>query len=180
MNLTGQQRTALSGLFKVLFFFALLALVIVIAASCSKGPKVSQSTDVVYDTAMVQGMIPGAICGDSAYAQVNSASLKWFYEIYREELFRQNVTKFDSRFDCNHFASYYVALAQTKFYAANFHSWTKAQSLGVGIYWYFAPRGPHAVVFALTERGIVFIEPQTGKEIALSRVEHQTAFLRML
>jgi hypothetical protein len=35
-------------------------------------------------------------------------------------------------------------------------------------------------VFALTERGILFIEPQTGREIALSDEEQRSAFLKVL
>lgn len=179
MKLTHQQRVALDGLCKTLFFL-LLGLVLFILGGCQKSAEVPQSTAIVYDASAVQGMVPGVICGDAAYAQVNSAWLKRYYEQFRAEIFRQGVTKWDGRFDCNHFAGYYVALAQTKFYLANFHSWTKAQSLAVGSYWYVSARGPHAVIFALTERGIIFIEPQNGKEITLSRVEHQTAFLRIL
>lgn len=179
MNLTSQQRIALSGLLKVLFFLGLLGLVAFILTSCSK-VEVPQATAKVYTQAEVVELMPKAICGAAAYAQVNSAWLKWYYDQFRAEIFRQGVTKFDDRFDCNHFASYYVALAQTKFYLANFHSWTKAQSLAVGSYWYVGPKGGHAIVFALTERGIVFIEPQTGKEVTLTAIDQQNAFLKFL
>lgn len=180
MNLTSQQRTALSGLLKALFFSALLALVIFILTSCTKSADIPQATAKVYTADEVRSSVPGAICGDTAYAEVNSVWLRGYYDQFRAEIFRQGVTKWDDRFDCNHFASYYVALAQTKFYLSNFHSSTKARSLAVGSYWYNSPRGPHAVVFALTEQGIVFIEPQTGKEVPMGVNEQMSAFLKIL
>lgn len=182
MNLTSQQRTALSGLLKVLFFLSMVSLVwlILAQAACTKSADVPQATAKVYTSAEVRNAVPFAICGDDSYAEVNSAWLKWYYEQFRAEIFKQGVTKWDDRFDCNHFANYYVALAQTKFYLANFHSWTKARSLAVGSYWYVSKRGPHAVVFALTERGVIWIEPQSGKEFIPDSVEQATAFLRFL
>lgn len=120
--------------------------------------KVLSSDDVSRD-------VPWATFGDRSYAQVNSAALPALYADFRAEIFRKGVTKWDDRFDCNHFASYYVALAQTKFYLDNFHASTPAQSLAVGTYWYQSPAGPHAIIVAITERGPVFIEPQTGDEV---------------
>ena len=87
--------------------------------------------------------------------------------------------RWDARFDCSHFASYYVALAQTKFYLAQFQSRTAAQSLAVGTIWYQSPRGPHAIVVALTERGAVYIEPQTGAELTLTPAERASAWLKV-
>jgi len=125
----------------------------------------------------VSVVVPSAITGDRSYAVVDSAWLKSYYTTFRAELFRLGVTKWDGRFDCNHFASFYTSLAQTKFYADNFQSWTSAQSLAVGTFWYVSARGPHAIVVAITERGVVFIEPQTGQEITLTPGERQSAFL---
>lgn len=152
--------------------YIILAVVVLLVGSCSKQPTgPSASTTTVFSRAEVRLALPYATLGDASYAQVNSAWLKAFYSEFRDELFRQGVTKWDARFDCNHFASYYAALAQTKFYAANFQSWTTAQTLAVGPFWYQSPRGYHAIVLALTERGPVFIEPQTGAELRLSPAE---------
>lgn len=182
MNLTTQQRVALGGLIKVVFALGMLCLVWLILAqsACSQREEVAQSTPRIYSSDEAHLLMPGAICGDSSYAEVNSAWLRDYYDQFRAEIFRHGVTKWDERFDCNHFAGYYVALAQTKFYLENFHSRTKANSLAVGSYWYISKQGPHAVVFALTERGTVWIEPQNGREFIPDPSEQSTAFLKLL
>ncbi len=152
-------------------------------AGCSKANQSPASTPRVLSLAEVRAALPGAICGDETFAQVNSAWLRPFYDEFRAEIFDHGVVKWDARFDCNHFAGYYTALAQTKFYLANFHSGTKAQSLAVGVYWYrpaASPTKAHAIVAALTERGLVFIEPQSGAELALTPAERASAFLTAL
>lgn len=148
----------------------IFAVSLVAFVGCSKN---EQSTNAGRKLATAQVLsgddvsraVPWATLGDRSYAQVDSAALPGLYQEFRDEIFRKGVTKWDERFDCNHFASYYVALAQTKFYLANFHASTPAQSLAVGTYWYQSPAGPHAIIVAVTERGPVFIEPQTGGEL---------------
>lgn len=182
MKFDSQQYIAVSRIFGVLSMFAVLALVwfVLLNASCSKAPEIPQATAKVYSAAEIGLLVPGATCGDSAYAEVNSAWLHAYYDEFLAEIFKHGVTKWDGRFDCNHFANYYAALAQTKFYLANFHSSTKARSLAVGSYWYVSKAGSHAVVFALTERGVIWIEPQTGSELVLSPAEQASAFLKFL
>jgi hypothetical protein len=162
----------------IVFGLGLCLMVGAIAAvsGCSRSTPAPSATATVLTVEDVRAELPAAIMGDVAYAQVNSAWLKEFYADFRAEIFRQGVTKWDERFDCNHFAAYYVALAQTRFYLATFHSRTKAQSLAVATYWYTRPTGRHAIVIALTERGPVFIEPQTGAEVRLTPAEKSTAF----
>ena len=144
--------------------FGIILAAVILAFGCSKQER-PLATAKVLTRWEVGALMPSSTLGDTAYAQVDSAALPALYDEFRAEIFRKGVTKWDERFDCNHFASYYAALAQTKFYLANFHSRTTAQSLAVGTYWYQSPRGPHAIIVALTERGAVFIEPQTGDEI---------------
>lgn len=162
------------------FIGFIIVVVLFSCAGCSKASGNAQSTSRVLSSVEVRGLVPNAICGDSAYAEVSSVWLAEFYETYKAELFRQGVVKYDSRFDCNHFAAYYASLAQTKFYLNNFQSWTKAQSLAVGQFWYFRNGSGHAIVIALTERGVVFVEPQTGLEVVLTPTERQSAYLVLL
>ena len=159
-----------------------LLLVAILAGffACSRNPeKLPASTAIVYSNDQVRQQVPFAVCGDTAYAQVNSVWLKEFYPDFRAELFRQGVVKWDERFDCNHFATYYAALAQTRFYLASWGSSTTAQSLAVGTFWYQAPRGGHAIIVAITERGRIFIEPQTGEEVKLTPAQIDSAFFRL-
>lgn len=151
-----------------LFIIAVACSMAAVISGCAKsGPPAPSATAVLLTSVDVAHQIDGAFAPDAIYAQVNSAWLKDFYPTFRAEIFRQGVVKWDDRFDCNHFAAYYVALAQTKFYLDAWRSGTPAQSLAIAQFWYVSPRGGHAIVVALTERGPVFIEPQTGEEVHL-------------
>lgn len=124
-------------------------------------------------------LLPHSVAGDELYATVSSDWILDFYLEFRKELFAKGVTKWDERFDCNHFAGYFVELAQTKFYLDNFQSRSAAQTLALGMYWYRQDSAPtsHAVVVAITEIGVRFFDPQTGKFIVLSPAERASAFL---
>jgi hypothetical protein len=119
--------------------------------------------------------------GDTAYATVQSTALPALYENFRDVLGKQGLVKWDARFDCNHVAALYVALAQAKFTVAAWQSDTKAQTLALAEVWYVPAtsdgKSGHAVVAALTERGLLFIEPQNGREIQLNAAERRTIYL---
>ena len=114
--------------------------------------------------------------GDEVYAEVNSQWLQQYYQEFRSELHRLGVLQWDERFDCNRFAELYVGLAQARFFRETFHSRSAARALAIGPFWYVRDngRGSHAVVQALTERGRVFIDPQTGEEVQLTTSESTT------
>lgn len=120
----------------------------------------------------------GAIVGDDSYAVVSRAALPAMYEMFRADLFAKGVTRWDERFDCNHFASYYVSLAQVRYFLGGFHTFAAPQSLALGVYWYKDGAFAHALVVALTDDGIVYIEPQTGKEVVLTAKQQAGAFLK--
>lgn len=126
-----------------------------------------------------------AFTPDAAYAVVSSAWLAGYYERFRADLFAKDVTGWEGRFDCNKFAAAYCAGAQLEFYRDNFHARTPAQALAVGEVW-FKPERParagdasgHAIVAAITERGVVFIEPQTGNEVRLTAGELASIYFK--
>jgi len=136
-------------------------------------------TGRVLSRAEVATLAPHAVLGDAAYAEVNSNWLPRFYEQFREELYGNGILKWDARFTCRHFASYYAALAQARYYRESFHEFQPANSLAIGTFWYTRGDGEgHAIVVALTERGRLFIEPQSGKEVQLTPGEVGGAFLQ--
>jgi hypothetical protein len=117
--------------------------------------------------------------GSTHVAQVRAAALPGLYSHFRDELFRLGIVRWNERFDCNQFAALYIALANARFYAANFHAETPAQSLALAEYWY-RPGGSgngHAIVLALTDRGPLFIEPQTGALLYLNPAEITSRYL---
>lgn len=137
-------------------------------------------TGRVYSKAEVRRQVPLVILGDDAYAEVNSAWLRTWYASFRAELFRMGVVKWDQRFDCNRFAEIYTGLAQVNFFRESFHSATPAKALAVGQFWYVREKGgAHAIVQALTERGPVFIDPQTGEEMNLTPNERKSAYFQV-
>lgn len=159
---------------------ALFCTALALSPSCAKRESVPSSTARVLTAAEIRAAMPAAILGDTAYAEVNSAWLPGFYAEFRAALFADGVVQWDERYDCNHFAAYYVARAQTRFYLANFQSSTRAQTLALGQFWYLRANGrAHAIVAALTDRGPLYLDPQTGAELHLTPAERSSAFLKL-
>lgn len=137
-------------------------------------------TGRVYSKADMRRQLTLVMLGDEAYAEVNSAWLRAWYPAFRQELFRMGVVKWEERFDCNRFAEIYTGLAQVNFFRQTFHRRTGAKALALGQFWYVRDKGgPHAIVQALTERGPVFIDPQTGEEMNLSPNERKSAYFQV-
>ncbi len=152
------------------FKYAFVALLLALAGCSPKADKSELSAGTIITVAELP--IPG-VNGDGPYALVKADALSGYYATYRSELFKLGVTKWDPRFDCNHFASYYVARMQLAYYLDNFHSTTKAQTLALAEVWYqIGGTGQgHAIVAAYTDKGLIFIEPQTGQSVNLTEAE---------
>lgn len=120
------------------------------------------------------------LTADKSYAEVNSTSLTNFYEWYADKLSTFGVSRNDMRLDCDNFAGLYQNFSQLKYYLAQWESNNipDAEALAVGSVWYrptyFALA--HAVNVALTERGVLYIEPQTGAIVTLSATEQASIF----
>lgn len=107
---------------------------------------------------------------DKEYQTVNYDSLQFFYNEYKSELSSKGISKWNESFDCNRYSLFYHAFAQVFYFQQSGDS--KAPSIAIGELYYFSKRrSGHAINFAVTERGIVFIEPQTGKIVELNRAE---------
>jgi hypothetical protein len=167
---------------------ALLAAAATFSAGCATGPsarvtasKAAPATGKVLTRAQVRAAVPGAIAGEDRYAEVNSAWLPAWYDLFRAKLFKIGIVNWDARFDCNRIADFYSNLAQAFFSLEMFHSETPAQALALGPIWYVRAdgKGSHAVIQALTERGRVFIDPQTGREMELAPIERQSAYVQI-
>jgi hypothetical protein len=151
----------------------------------TRGAKVTRgsvtlTTGRVFTRADMQRQTSTNYFGDEAYAEVNSAWLPKFNQEFRRELHRLGIVRWNDRFDCNRFAELFIALAQARFYRESFHSDTPARALAMGPYWYVREdgRGTHAVVQVLTERGRIFVDPQTGGEVQLTRSEAALAYFQ--
>ncbi|MEY4940206.1 MAG: hypothetical protein RIQ93_1941 [Verrucomicrobiota bacterium] len=127
------------------------------------------------------GSRTGAIyLSDETYAEVNSHWLNQYYADFCRELNRHGVMRGGERFDCVRFCDFYSSLAQARFFRAAFHERIPARALALGQIWYFRTDGsPHAIVQAMTERGRIFIEPQTGAELHLAPDERKGIYFQL-
>jgi hypothetical protein len=143
--------------------------------------RVAPITGKLMSSAELRKVVPGAIVGDRSYAEVNSAWLATWYPIFRSKLFKIGLARWDYRFDCNRFADFYSNLAQAFFSVEMFQSDLPAQALALGPFWYMRDngQGAHAIIQALTERGRIFIDPQTGQEVKLSSLEKQSGYVQL-
>jgi hypothetical protein len=157
---------------------ALFLGVAIFIGGCAKKDASPLSTGQVVQNPAIDTQLFGYV-GDGPYAIVKADALPDYYQSFRKRLFDDGVVKWDERFDCNHFVSYYVALAQTQFYLKNWGATTPAQTLAMAEVWYRPGGGKkgHAIVAAQTDRGLLFIEPQTGRTVTLSPAERQSVFL---
>lgn len=137
------------------------------------------ATSTVLSASDVVRQAPGATIGDKSYAQVNSAALPAFYKAFRNDLHHKGVVRWDARFSCKHFAGLFVEMAQVRYYNEAWKTDGPA-ALAIGAVWYVRDngRGPHAVVCALTERGRIYIEPQSGECVKLSETEERSVYFR--
>lgn len=120
------------------------------------------------------------ILKDASYAEVSSVWLTSFYDDYRKVLSREGVVHWEQTFDCDDFASFYVSFAAVRFFTATWHTPLPAESLALGEYWYRPDNSTganHAIVTALTERGQIYIEPQSGRELNLTVSEKLSRYL---
>jgi hypothetical protein len=177
---------------KLLTFITLLILVISLS-SCSKKstnalPYTNDSIPAYFiDTqwkllSKVQNSGSFPFTGDKDYAVVNYDWLFEFYEVWRDEIFAQNVIKWDDKFDCNKFATSYIARAQIEYFKITWGN-NKPQALALAEIWFTeketkTAKYNHAIVAALTNKGLVFFEPQTGKQIILTEKQQASIYLK--
>lgn len=146
------------------------------ATGCGKQERALSTGEVV-----ANAQLPSGFKGDAAYAVVRSDALPLLYENFRSVLSSQGLVKWDARYDCNHFAALYVALSQTQYAVAAWHSETKAQTLALAEVWFLrggSGNKGHAIVQARTELGDIYIEPQSGARLTLTPAELRSIYLR--
>lgn len=171
----------LSQSFNTVATLAMVALALLGGATRAEALMAS-STGRVISRAEMRSQLPGAALGENAYAEVNSAWLLKWYPTFRDKLFKIGIVKWDERFDCNRFAAFYTDLAQASFASEAFHSRSPAQALALGTFWYQRAngQGAHAIIQAMTERGRIFIDPQSGQEVHLTNGEVQSGYVQVI
>lgn len=117
---------------------------------------------------------PKATFSDENFNLVQSSWLfDKFYPWFQSEMSRYGIFSWDKKFDCDDFATLFRILCQV----CHFHSSGKTDGLAIGeIHYEQNDTNPHAINVALTEKGPIFIEPQTGKPLILTKYEKKSIY----
>jgi hypothetical protein len=158
----------------------LLTAILFLTACAPKQTPTAIGTGELVTPWEIKFALPDTFTSDASYEQVRSEWLVANWSRFRDELFAKEVTGWDQRFDCNKFAAAFVSFVQMEYYRQNWGTWNKGQAAAVGEFWY-VPKGSkpgtgHAIVSAMTERGLVFLEPQTGRFLALTKEEQESVY----
>ena len=121
-------------------------------------------TGRVLSIAEVRQMISAqTFVGDDAYAVLESGSLHELQHLFETELAKEGVS---TRRDSEAMTDAFVATAQMAFVVRNWSSRTQAKAVAVGEVWLQSPdRHRRAVVVAITERGVIYWDPETACEL---------------
>jgi hypothetical protein len=152
-------------------------LLAVVVVSCV--PKKDIAKNLSTGRELSRFELPGSHHGSDHYAEVRADALSELFDAYKGVLFEQGLVKWDERADCNVHAQLFVSVAQARFAAASWHSFSKTQALALAEVWYVRADGrSHAIVRAKTERGLEWWEPQTGRVVQLTPAEEAYVFLQ--
>ncbi len=121
------------------------------------------------------------------YAEINYEWLPSFNEKFREHLFKEGIpvgTKmaWSEQFNCVGFTDLYIGLARIELFQQAFHV-ENQKELGLPAIlavWYQPDDSDtgHSIVAIVTNKGLIFIEPQTGKILQLSQSELNSVWHR--
>ena len=150
-----------------------------LATSCSRSPNVPVSIvdGKTLTQIQIELAVPGKVAASQAmYAEVDSTKLGAYYTHFLSVFSLatgQNAPHWDANASCTAFADLYADLAKCEYYQLEFRTVTQATAPAVGSVWYVKDdnRQGHAIVMVLTERGRLFIEPQTGAVVTLTPAE---------
>jgi hypothetical protein len=110
-----------------------------------------------------------------------------YHDIFWSRLFSEDITKWDARANCAIFTEEYVGGLQRAYYRDHFHSSTPAWRLAIGEFWYLPnpadPSVAHSIVIAITNKGVIYLEPQargSAKVLVLTPEQIASRFLRKI
>lgn len=119
--------------------------------------------------------------GKLHYAEVSHAWLAWSYADYRSELSagQFGIVDWSSRAECTLFASAFEVYCQKRYFAQGFHSSIPAPGIAVGTIWFQpAPGAGHAINTVMTEKGLEYLDPQTGEFTTLTADQKAGVYFR--
>lgn len=114
------------------------------------------------------------IFSDSEYnLPTNSYVFNKFYPFFQKELFRLKIDGWSQKFDCEDYAKMFKTLMQ----ACHQNSDGDAEGIAVAEIHYKRDSGDnHAINAIITDKGLIFLEPQTGESLVLSENEEKSIY----
>lgn len=115
---------------------------------------------------------------DTDYACPTSGWFSVFYDWWKKSRFDLGLTRWERINDCDNFARSFAQGAQDCYALTPVQPGEpRPEALAVGEFLYQQQSGTgHAINIAYTERGFVFIEPQTGQFLTLTKQEEESCF----
>ncbi len=96
-----------------------------------------------------------------------------FYPYFQKELFRLKIDGWSQKFDCEDFAKLFKTLIQ----ACHAQSKGNAEGIAVAEIHYKREDGVnHAINAIITDKGLIFLEPQTGESLVLTENEEKSIY----
>ncbi|OIR13529.1 hypothetical protein GALL_53460 [mine drainage metagenome] len=157
-------------------FSVVLTILLLVSATHQARASDRLVTGRVLSIAEVRQMIRAqTFVGDDAYAVLESGSLHELQHLFETELAREGVS---TRRDSEAMTDAFVATAQMAFVVRNWSSRTQAKAVAVGEVWLQSPdRHRRAVVVAITERGVIYWDPETACELKGGSIARSTPTL---
>jgi hypothetical protein len=113
---------------------------------------------------------------DGSYARPTTSYLTGqFYEFYQGWLKEHQLSEWRAKWDCDNFASTYYVFSQM----CHVKSGRKEEGIAIGELFYYneSMKSGHAINMAVTEKGLMTIEPQNGQETKLSSSEKLSCWM---
>ena len=155
------------------------AVVLALVTSCGRQAE-KITTGESLDRIHILALLPGTF-GSPSYAVVQSSALPGFEDRMLSAMSSLGLAgKWRARENCTFFADAYVLAARSQYELSAQYSFTLPTSLAVAEVWYHPdgskPDVGHAIVAAITENGLQFIEPQNGAVIKLTDTERSSVY----
>ena len=114
---------------------------------------------------------------DSVYAiPTKEWVLGEYSTFYKDFLTKMGLSNWHVDFDCDNFATLFFTLAQCGHARAE----TRKEGIAIGVFcyvpWNAGKNEAHAINVAVTDKGVIFLEPQTCFEKTLDLKELQSCF----
>jgi hypothetical protein len=160
-----------------LLFFVAIVTIMVGTNLCAHSAEMLAGK--LMSVSQVKAILPSvAVTGDDSYEVVNSKYMGKLQAEFVADLNRRGMNNhWERRFDCNKLATSFVNSAQVAFVVNNWNRDT-GSALAIGEIWYHVnSKVSHAAIVAITERGLIFWDPQQAREIKLTDEQVRGAWL---